>query len=907
MCADLRATYRLQLHRGFSFADAATVVDYLAELGVSHLYLSPVLQARPGSTHGYDVVDPTTLSSDLGGEAGFARLRAAAEARGCGLLLDIVPNHMAIAGRSNRWWWDVLEHGAASRYAHHFDIDWEALHGRVSIPVLGDPYGAILARNELQVSGEPHAFVLSYHEHEYPLAPASWSLLLADAALRCASDELAFYADALAHLPPIGPRREERIRRHRMVEVIRTRLACLRGENPSVAAALAAALGEINTTPSRMDDLLERQNYRLVYWRTAQQELGYRRFFDINELIALRVEDEQVFNDTHAELKRLIAGGGVDGLRVDHPDGLRCPGAYLRRLAELAPAKPIFVEKVLEPGESLPREWPVAGTTGYDFLQELDGVFIDAAGEDELTRFYAEYTGCNEDYHAVRRAAKRRVLQELLISDVDRLVQLALAVCAEHWQHRDYTRLNLQRAVIEIVAAFPVYRTYLVDGDVVGGGRPQGAEYVEEAVAAARGAAPELDRELAFIADLLRQRLRGERAADFVARFQQLCGPAMAKGAEDTSFYTYNRLVALNEVGSDPGIFGISLDVFHAAQQARGTHWPANLLASTTHDTKRSEDARARLIVLAHVARLWTTTVLRWTEMADRHRPAAFADRNMEYLLYQTLVAAWPISPERLTAYLQKAAREAKAKTSWIAPDAAFESALRDFAIRLLADAAFSAEVDGFVAALAPAAQRLALARTLIKLTAPGTPDIYQGCELWDTSLVDPDNRRPVDFAARRRLLAEEQTLTAAECWRRSPQALAKLCVIRRTLELRRLQPDPFAAAYQPLGVDHDADEKLIAFARGDRLRVVVPRSARSPAGQAPAAAEEPVAAAATVARSPASRPRAAIAASGPTVALGDGNWRNVFTGAEHPGASVGAAELLRDFPVALLIREDGT
>ena len=876
------ATYRVQMRAEFGFDDAAAIAGYLADLGVTHLYASPYLQAGKGSTHGYDVLDHSKPNGELGGEEGHARLcKALGEAK-LGQILDIVPNHMSIASRDNRWWWDVLENGQASRYATYFDVDWQPpeakLRDTVLMPILGDHYGREVEAGHVQVHRDGGTFTLAYFDHVMPVAPRSLNDLLNEAASRADSDELAFLADSFGNLPiSTLIDVESKSRRHRDKEVLRAALARLCAEKPEVGAAIDAVLAEINASPQAIDALLERQNYRLAFWKTAVQELDYRRFFDINTLISLRMEDERVFRDSHRLILKWVREGVLDGLRVDHPDGLRDPAAYCRRLHEAVPNGWIVIEKILEPGEALPGGWPVAGTTGYDFLNRLGGLFIDAEGEGPITEFYAEFTGEPTDYAAMVREKKHYVLKEMFASDVARLVTLLSEVCEHQKRYRDYTKRELTTMIREVIACFPVYRTYVqAEAGQVG---EDDVRYVNEAIEAARANRPVVDSELFdFLRDLLLLKVRGEIESKLVMRFQQNTGPVMAKGLEDTVFYNFNRLVALNEVGGDPGRFGIAPAKFHEDCVETQRLWATSMTTTTTHDTKRSEDVRARISLLSEIPERWAEAVRRWSGMLEKHRTDGAPDRNAEYLLDQILVGAWPIDVERATAYMLKATREAKAHTAWTSPNEAYEDALKSFIEATLKDREFVADLEGFVRPLIEPGRVNSLAQALIKLTAPGVPDIYQGNELWDMSLVDPDNRRPVDYEGRRDLLAEvKKGISPEEALRRSDEGLPKLLVTHRALHLRRRRPELFGpeGAYTPIEAGGSKKDHVVAFARGDGSVTVAPRLPLKLGGSW----------------------------GDTTIELPGGDWTDELTGARFPGGRAKLAEVLGKFPVALLSR----
>lgn len=884
MTAEPVATYRLQLHGGFTLDDAAAVVPYLGQLGVSHVYLSPFLQATQGSTHGYDVVDPGQVNRELGGEAALQRLRAALEAAGMGQVLDIVPNHMAIAGDQNPWWWDVLENGPSSPYARYFDVDWESSEERwpnkVLLPVLGDHYGRVLEAGQLQLHYAGGLFTLHYYEHRFPIDPSSLVALLQRVYRRSHAELLGFLAESCARLPrPQVTAREQMERRKRDQEVIRRLLDEACRTDADTLAAVEAEVDRINANPDALDALIDRQNYRLAWWTTAAQDLGYRRFFDINDLAGLRVEDPEVFDAVHALPIQWVREGSVQGLRVDHPDGLRDPAGYFRRLRETCPDAWIVAEKILEPGEQLPQEWPIAGTTGYDFLNRVQGLFVDPSGEGPMTTLYQDITGESAGFAEVLLESKHQILREVLGSELQRLASLFVTICERHRRHRDYSREGLYQALLEVAACFPVYRTYVVPGTDV---TESDTRYVQAAIASAQGQPSHLDEELLqFLEALLLLRIEGDLESEFALRFQQLTGPAMAKGVEDTAFYRFHRLVALNEVGGDPRHFGLSVDAFHEASRDSLTRHPAAMLASSTHDSKRSEDVRARLVLLSEIPQDWGRAVRIWMQHNARLRSAHGPDPATEYLLYQTLVGAWPIDSERLTAYMEKAIREAKRHTTWTQPDPDYEQAVQAFVQDLLADPEFCDMVEGFVAPLVPSGQVNSLAQTLIKCTAPGVPDVYQGTELWNLSLVDPDNRRPVDFEGRQELLAELDTLSTEQILARGEEGLPKLCVIREALALRRRLPDAFGpeGTYEPVAAVGARAEHALAYLRGGSILVLVPRLVLGLAGDW----------------------------QDTRLPIPRGRWRNRLSGALLEGGDTPVADLLAAFPVALLERVEDT
>jgi (1->4)-alpha-D-glucan 1-alpha-D-glucosylmutase len=886
-----RATYRLQLHRGFTFADATRLVPYLAALGISHCYCSPYLKARPGSPHGYDIIDHGAFNPEIGTREDFEHFVATLAAHHMGHLLDMVPNHMGVMGRDNRWWLDVLENGPASRYADFFDIDWSplkpALRNKVLLPVLGDHYGNVLERRELALvyTAETGAFSVDYYAHRFPVDPREYPFIL-ERHLEILASRLAPERPSLAefqslitafgNLPPRSDRAEEAVTaRHRDKELLKRRLAALVDQDADIHWYLQERLREFNGTPdypadtALMHELLEAQAYRLAYWRVASDEINYRRFFDIDELASLRMENPEVFEATHGLVMALIAEGKLQGLRIDHPDGLYDPAQYFARLqAHLAaPAgdaggadgeQPLYViaEKILSRGEELPSDWPVYGTTGYEFVPLATGLFVDTAAAEEMERIYAEFLGARPDLEQTRYQSRRLIMQAALASELNVLANQLDHIAEADPHTRDFTLNSLRFALLETVACFPVYRTYLTPGFR----SADDASRIEQAIARAKSRSRAADLSVFdFLREVLLMRIAeggSERFRDEVTRIalhlQQYTAPVMAKGVEDTAFYLYNRLVCLNEVGGDPAQFGVTVEEFHRANVRRLAHWPHGLLCTTTHDTKRAEDVRLRIAVLSEIPDLWERNVRAWAALNHprkrRVEGVTLPDPNIEYLLYQTLLGTWPPEPmdeaavaaycERIQAYMLKASREAKQHTSWINPDAAYEQALQEFVAALL-DPAHN---DRFLQAFLPFEERVAragflnsLAQTLLKLTAPGVPDLYQGGELWDFRLVDPDNRQPVDFDRRRALLealprdvgpgAHEHLHSLLESM---PDGRIKLYLIRQALELRRQEPALFRdGTYIPLAVHGPRAAQVCAFARhhaGTTLITAVPR-----------------------------------------------------------------------------------
>jgi (1->4)-alpha-D-glucan 1-alpha-D-glucosylmutase len=858
------ATYRVQFHAGFTFEDARRLVPYLHNLGVSHLYASPYLRARTGSMHGYDVADPNSLNPELGTEADYERLVAELQSHGMGQLADVVPNHMGIGDPGNYRWLDVLENGPASIYAHFFDINWRPSGGqphnqfKLVVPTLGDQYGKVLENGELKVEYADGAFRIAYYDHAFPVAPDSYPMLLEDCRERMEAElgsrheqvqELASILTALRHLPPRRmlepPAIEER---NREKEIVKRRINALHAASAPLRTALDAALDAINGQAGqpgsfdRLDALLDDQSYRLAFWRVAAEEINYRRFFDITELAAVRMEDPTVFQDTHRLLMRFVGEGKIQGLRIDHPDGLRDPAGYLRQLQASCKAalhddcKPderfyIVVEKILESNERLRPDWPVDGTTGYDFLNDLNGLFVARQNEQFFDTIYFRFLKQGaQRFRDLSNSTKKMVMLISLASEVNELGYLLRDIASSDRRHRDFTLNGLTFAIREVVASLGIYRTYIDPDTDVGSEADRVA--IEQAVADAKRRNPRTDPSIFdFVGDTLVGHQDDPHALNFVARFQQTTGPVMAKGAEDTAFYVYNRLISLNEVGGDPDQFGRSLTSFHRRNAERAREWPASMLASSTHDTKRSEDVRARINVLSELPRDWSTALTRWTRLNGRKKPSVQGrvapDRNEEYLLYQTLLGAWPpggLDQEfvrRISEFMLKALKEAKVHTSWITPNTEYEQAVLEFVHAILDPA----DGNGFLEDFVQLQRKVAffgvfnsLSQTVLKLGSPGVADVYQGNELWDFSLVDPDNRRPVDHDLRREYLAwlveraDDRPKLIQTLLDQPDDGRIKLYITQRLLCLRRERPGLFVGgSYAPLR----GNQHVAAFSRG--------------------------------------------------------------------------------------------
>lgn len=910
------STYRLQFNSRFTFRDATRIIAYLHDLGITDIYASPYFKAKKGSLHGYDIIDHNTLNPEIGTEEDYRAMIAELKSRGMGHILDIVPNHMYIESPENRWWVDVLENGPSSPYATYFDIDWapvkKELKNKVLIPVLGDQYGNVLEGQELKLVFEEGAFYVYYNEHRFPLRPQTYVLILEhrlkelQAALSPDHPDLAELLSintALGHLPPYTETDPAKIEeRHREKEVIKRRLWTLFTQCAEVRAHIEENVRLFNGAKGDpksfdlLDNLMNQQVYRLSHWRVATEEINYRRFFDINDLAAIRMERHDVFASAHRLAFGLIRGGRVTGLRVDHPDGLYNPVEYFHRLqrgcfvqsltaplgrgnggqageddlrAEQESAeqydttvladpgyKPFYIigEKILTKAERMPEDWPIFSTTGYVFLNSVNGIFI--AGDDAkaFDRIYEKFTRLKINYPDVIYEKKKLVMQVAMSSEVNTLGHYLNDLSEKNRHTRDFTLNSLRSAIVEVIALFPVYRTYTNTWQV----SERDSQYIELAVSRAKRRNPALSESVFdFLKDVLLLRfprdLGDEDKAlwlDFTMRFQQITGPVMAKGVEDTAFYVYNRLVSLNEVGGMPERFGTSLEAFHGQNIERSKSWPHALITTATHDTKRGEDIRQRINVLSEIPREWAEHVRTWARMNKKKKitieGSEAPDRNEEYLLYQTLVGAWPVEPMegavadafigRIKDYMLKASREAKVNTSWINPDGKYEEALLGFIDALLRPSPMNRFLGDFLPfqrMISNYGMYNSLSQTLLKICAPGVPDFYQGTEIWDFSLVDPDNRRPVDFEKRIGMMMQlkeaETKMTAVDLARdlslHKEDGKIKLHLIRRALNFRKDNRGLFEnGEYVPLEAEGRHAANVCAFVRreGDAAAVVV-------------------------------------------------------------------------------------
>ena len=972
------STYRLQINKDFPFEAAAALVPYLREMGVTDLYLSPILSAAPGSSHGYDVVDHGRISADLGGETGYMKLCEALARHGMSQVLDFVPNHMGV-GPQNAWWMEVLENGPSSRYAYYFDVDWQPvkseLANKVLIPVLGDQYGVVLEDGELKLVREGGSFAVAYHEHRFPVAPRSVPQVLRHRLEELREQlgpeeasvwELESICTSLEKLAPRGETDPAKVEeRAREKEVAKRRLHMLCDASPRVREHVDQNVALFNGRPGDarsfdlLDRLLDSQAYRLAHWRVAGEEINYRRFFDINGLAAIRMEDERVFEEAHRLVLRLVREGKAIGLRIDHPDGLYDPTTYFRRLQASAlveqaramleargetlgaeatralrarveaglaagelPGRPLYViaEKILSVNERMPETWAIDGTTGYEFLAAASGLFVDSSVEESFTEGYRKLTGVSQSFRDLAYHAKRVITSSSMASEINMLARRLNLISETNRRTRDFTLNELRRALVEFVSNFPIYRTYVTpQGDV----DERDRRYVEATLLRARRRSPVTEPSIYdFLRDVILLRYPdglsdGEKAKwlEFTLKLQQVTGPVAAKAVEDTAFYVYARLLSLNEVGGDPREFGTSVKAFHELNQARRERWSGSLAATSTHDTKRSEDVRVRIAALTEAPREWRALLARWGRTNRKFRsevdgePAP--DRNDELLLYQTLVGtfpdpapksgteAWTAYTGRIIAYVQKALREAKVHTSWTNVHEEYEQATARFAEAVLSSAEFQEGFAPFARRIAAAGRISSLAQVALKVGSPGPCDVYQGCELWDLSLVDPDNRRPVDFKLRAKLLDDigrriaegpsERAALARELSRPDalPDGRAKLLLLREGLRLRREQPELFLAGeYLPLAPEGAQADRVVAFARRHGESALVCAVPRLALGLLDAAAG------------------GRVRWEG-HIALPQGfrrGLRNVVTGARHEGGRLSLADLFADFPVALLV-----
>lgn len=907
-----RATYRLQFNHTFTFADATELVPYLADLGISHVYASPIFAAAPGSMHGYNVIDYGEINPEIGSREDFDRFVSTLHQHGMGLIIDFVPNHMGIEAGANVWWQDVVENGEMSRYAEFFDIDWtplkRELHGKVLLPFLGGHYGEVLERGELKLAFEDGGFVIHYFETPFPIDPRTYPVILRAAqepleAIMAPEDldllEFESVITALERLPASGDEetavdpielryREQLVARHRLEEL------CRRSE--TIRSRVLQVVEEMNgheddpRSFDALDYLLSQQPFRLSYWRVAAEEINYRRFFAINTLAAIRQEEPTVFEETHRLLISLLVDGAVDGVRFDHPDGLWNPGEYFRDVQEafvresvrrkLAPETheewddlmpevdlaiaealdtiaasdrrwPVYVvgEKILEHGETLPQNWALAGTVGYEFAQVATGLFVSPEGRKLFDQVYARFTGDKIRFTELVYEMKQQMMREAFPSEVNVLTNVLNRISEADRYSRDFTVNTLRTALREVMACFSVYRTYTTCSEF--GVAERDRKYIHAAVSEAKRRSLSMDVSVFdFVESVLllhvsdSPRSRFDQRCHFAMKMQQLTGPVMAKGLEDTAFYRFNRLTSLNEVGGDPATFGTRIEDFHRQNRARLRDWPEAMLTSSTHDTKRSEDVRARISVISEKPTEWRAALNRWSRTNRKYKTriegASAPHRADEWVIYQTLIGTWPLGGldavhdnyvSRMQEYMIKVAREASRFTNWVNPDEAYEDALKGFIAGILdrrRSRVFLDDLEAYVAVRLDAGLINGLAQQVLKLTSPGVPDIYQGTEFWDDSLVDPDNRRPVDFDARMSALESLGETSIEDLIENRSDGRLKLAVTARILNLRREHRDLFAdGTYAPAEVTGKGANHVVAYIRqhgGATMLVVVPR-----------------------------------------------------------------------------------
>jgi (1->4)-alpha-D-glucan 1-alpha-D-glucosylmutase len=877
------ATYRIQFNAGFTFEDARKIVAYLAELGISDLYASPLLRPRKGSMHGYDIVDATVLNPELGTSQDFDRLSDELQRNGMGLLLDIVPNHMA-ASHENAWWMSVLENGSQSRFLHYFDIDWR--DDKVLLPILGKPYGEALESGELKLGFDADGFFIEYYDKRLPVAPQSYKIVLQECVESLPAEGAAIEVRDIVQS-------EDAIKNSRF---LKDTLWRVREQSQTFREALDGAVERFNSDFDLLDKLFDAQAYRLAYWRTASETINYRRFFDVTDLVGVRVENPEVFETRNELILKLIAENKITGVRIDHIDGLRDPVSYLTKLQVRLgdPATDdverfyVVVEKILEHGEQLPQSLRCAGTTGYDFLDTANAVFVDPAGIGPLTEFYHSYTNLTAPYEDVVYERKKQAIEQLFYGEMRALGSHLAELAVADRNARDFSPSELAAALLEVTACMPVYRTYVREAPVTEDDR----EFIEHAVAEARRRATTVDvRLFDFIVNVLLleppKYIEGEREKwlEFVMRWQQFTGRVMAKGVEDTAFYNYNRLLSLNEVGGEPGR-GSDFDPvaeLHERNERTTRDWPNTMNATSTHDTKRSQDVRARISVISEMPDAWQAAVRKWSRTnADLKRGGA-PDANEELMIYQTLAGMWPLDeaelptvPDRLRAFLEKAAREAKTHSSWLEPNAGYEKALQDFATSIIEHPPFLESFRRFHKRIAFHGMLNSLAQVVLKACSPGVPDFYQGTELWDFSLVDPDNRRPVDYdkrtAALRKLPAPQTLL------RNWTDGRIKLFTTARTLATRTRHIEAFRGAYRAVDT---GTPNAVAFTRGsDDVLIVLPRLT-------------------TQLVKPGQFPLGDIWGDR-TLAI-SGRWKNVFTEQFVEGDRLALRDVFAAFPVAIL------
>jgi (1->4)-alpha-D-glucan 1-alpha-D-glucosylmutase len=881
------ATYRLQFNHRFTFKEAYNVASYLRDLGISDLYASPIMKSAPGSLHGYDVLDACQLNPEIGSEEEFIQLIKSLQELGMGFLLDFVPNHMSIAGSGNKWWQDVLENGPSSLYANYFNIIWDPpkaeLKNKVLLAVLDQQYGKVIENQELKLVYEAGAFFIKYKMQHFPVNPRTWPTILQPVVEQLLPRlgeedphllELQSIITALEHLPVIAETDlEKRKERAREKEIIKKRLAVLVEESPLIAEAIQHSMASLNGQKGdphsfdQLEALLKEQAYRLSFWRVTNDEINYRRFFDINSLVSMHVENEEVFEAMHTLIFKYIKQGWITGLRIDHVDGLFDPQQYFVRLQQACGALAsqesheqigchfyVIVEKILVGNERLRAQWQVFGTTGYDYLNLLNGLFVMTENRAIIKQIYDHFIDYHSEMTQAMYICKKLILIVAMSSELHILARQLEKVCEQHRWSRDFTLETLRSALRDVIACFPVYRSYIRLEDMHV--QAEDRKYIVKAIQHAKRLNPASDPSIFdFIESVLlledppeltEEQLLTRR--DFIMRFQQLTGPVTAKGVEDTAFYRYYPLTSLNEVGMDPLSFGTDVEIFHQKNQERLQTWPHTLLATSTHDTKRSEDVRARINVLSENPEEWKKALHQWSQL-NRSRKILIdggqevPDYNEEFLLYQTLIGTWPLYPmdanaraqyiDRIQKYMLKAIKEAKIHTSWINPNEEYEQGIQEFVRRILdlePDNHFLKDFEKFIVSIIRAGMFNSLSQTLLKMTTPGIPDFYQGSELWEFNLVDPDNRRPVDYSNRQSLLAmlkqkaqEDRGSLVTHLMETPEDGRIKLYLIAQVLNFRLQHSALFKEGdYVPLEVKGEKSKNVVAFSRTKEKKQII-------------------------------------------------------------------------------------
>ena len=911
------STYRIQFYSEFNFNQAREIVNYLADLGVGDIYASPIFKAAKESTHGYDVVDPTILNPELGTEANFDSLISQLQQHQMGWLQDIVPNHMAYDS-DNFWLMDILEHGEDSDFFCFFDIHWhqayQEMQGRVLAPMLGDFYASSLERGEIKLDYQNKNLVIDYFGLNLPLRIESYITfitynlgLLARQIGREHPDFIKFLG--ILYLLKSIPEETKGRERLDQINFVKSTLWETYNQSSEVKQFIQNNLKEFNGEVGRpesfdlLDKLLNQQFYRLSFWKVGAEEINYRRFFTVNELISVRVEDEKVFNKTHELISRLVAENKFTGVRIDHIDGLYDPAQYLTRLRETLGDAYITVEKILELEEELPKNWEIQGTSGYEFLNYVNGIFCYSNNQEYFSDIYSSFTGLNNNYDRLVYEKKSLILEKNLAGDLENLVQILKRISAQTREGSDFTVYGLREAVFEVLVLFPVYRTYVDENGI----SETDKQYVKQTIKAAKKKVPLLVNELDFIQKILllqyedRSKTQQEEWLNFVMRSQQLTGPLMAKGVEDTLLYVYNRLLSLNEVGGNPSHFGIELNSFHQFNRDKAKNWQHGMNTTATHDTKRGEDVRTRINVLSEVPQEWSQQVNSWQETNQAYKQEGMPDANDEYLLYQTLLGTYPFEdsqladyPNRIKDYILKAVREAKVHTAWLRPDEDYEQAFLSFIDRILKDN------SDFLQQFKPWQQKIAqygiynsLSQVLIKNTAPGVPDLYQGAELWELSLVDPDNRRPVNYQKRREFLQDIKTQKEQDILQLIKELIAtkengkiKLFLTHQLLTARKKYPELFLNGdYQAIEVTGKHRDSIVAFRRNYQDRTLIAIAPRFLTGVV----------------KPGQLPLGVEVWEDTSLKLAKENWLNLIDGQKVPAGTVG--KILQNFPVALLIK----